>query len=36
MPACRRGRRFFISFYEVMPKYQTIKKNEKDRNNKRF
>jgi len=28
--------RFSIYFYEVMPKYQTIKKNGKDRNNKRF
>jgi hypothetical protein len=28
--------RFFISFYEVMPKYPVSKKNGKDRNNKRF
>jgi hypothetical protein len=28
--------RFSIYFYEVMPKYQTIKKNRKDRNNSVF
>ena len=36
MPACWRGRRFFISFYEVMPELQTIKKNGNDRSKNVF